>query len=116
MNTLIESIASCFDEVEFDYVFNFAAETKYSQSSEVYEDHILNLSVNCAKEAAKQNVKVFVQFSTAEVYDHKSVTSRLLIDTGWLYSLFSYRVLLQRCQKLNHGRPWLNTSTKQKRN
>ncbi|KAG0742487.1 hypothetical protein G6F26_006919 [Rhizopus arrhizus] len=70
--TIPESIASCFDEVEFDYVFNFAAETKYSQSSEVYEDHILNLSVNCAKEAAKQNVKVFVQFSTAEVYDHKS--------------------------------------------
>ncbi|KAF7722582.1 hypothetical protein EC973_002935 [Apophysomyces ossiformis] len=66
------SIQACFqrtDGKEFDYVFNFAAETKYSQVPEVYQERIYQLSINCAKEAAKRNVKVFVEMSTAEVYD-----------------------------------------------
>lgn len=69
----IASIASCFEDIEFDYVFNFAGETKYSQVPEIYHDRIYNLSVNCAKEAAKRNVKLFVEMSTAEVYEHSSV-------------------------------------------
>lgn len=71
------SIAACFDREDgrqFDYVFNFAAETKYSQASEIYKERILKLSVNCAKEAAKRNIKVFVEMSTAEVYDSNQVT------------------------------------------
>ncbi|KAI8876534.1 NAD(P)-binding protein [Backusella circina FSU 941] len=66
------SIAACFDREdgrEFDYVYNFAAETKYSQVPEIYQERIFNLSVSCAKEAAKRHVKVFVEMSTAEVYD-----------------------------------------------
>ncbi|KAI8097950.1 uncharacterized protein B0P05DRAFT_461143 [Gilbertella persicaria] len=66
------SISACFDREdgkEFDYVFNFAAETKYSQVPEIYQERIFNLSVNCAKEAAKRKLKVFVEMSTAEVYD-----------------------------------------------
>ncbi|KAI8373920.1 hypothetical protein EDC96DRAFT_497956 [Choanephora cucurbitarum] len=66
------SIAACFDRQDgnqFDYVFNFAAETKYSQVPEIYQERIFNLSVNCAKEAAKRKVKVFIEMSTAEVYD-----------------------------------------------
>ncbi|KAG2189247.1 hypothetical protein INT44_004389 [Umbelopsis vinacea] len=66
------SIEKCYtrsDGTEFDYVFNFAAETKYSQVSEVYRERIYNLSVNCAKEAAKRHVKVFLEMSTSEVYD-----------------------------------------------
>ncbi|KAG0168884.1 hypothetical protein DFQ28_010721 [Apophysomyces sp. BC1034] len=66
------SIHACFqreDGKEFDYVFNFAAETKYSQVPEVYQERIYQLSVNCAKEAAKRNIKIFVEMSTAEVYD-----------------------------------------------
>ncbi|KAI7863577.1 hypothetical protein BDF14DRAFT_1345331 [Spinellus fusiger] len=71
------SIAACFqkDGAPFDYVFNFAAETKYSQVPEIYQERILHLSVNCAKEAAKHNVKVFVEVSTAEVYDSDQVAS-----------------------------------------
>ncbi|CEG68673.1 hypothetical protein RMATCC62417_04885 [Rhizopus microsporus] len=69
------SIASCFEDIEFDYVFNFAGETKYSQVPEIYHDRIYNLSVNCAKEAAKRNVKLFVEMSTAEVYEHSSSPS-----------------------------------------
>ncbi|KAI9027178.1 hypothetical protein CLU79DRAFT_740703 [Phycomyces nitens] len=66
------AIASCFEREDgssFDYVFNFAAETKYSQVPEIYQERIFHLSVNCAKEAAKRKVRVFVELSTAEVYD-----------------------------------------------
>ncbi|KAI8337758.1 hypothetical protein BC941DRAFT_426101 [Chlamydoabsidia padenii] len=73
------SIASCFqqdDGKEFDYVFNFAAECKYSQVDEVYQDRIMNLSVNCAKEAAKRKIKVYIMLSTAEVYDSDQVASK----------------------------------------
>lgn len=73
----VASIAACFDREdgrEFDYVFNFAAETKYSQVPEIYQERIFNLSVNCAKEAAKRNVKLFIEMSTAEVYDSNQVS------------------------------------------
>ncbi|KAI9276747.1 hypothetical protein BDA99DRAFT_494018 [Phascolomyces articulosus] len=67
------SVESCFtkpDGTEYDYVFNFAAETKYSQVKEVYQERIFQLSVNCAKEAAKRKVKAFITMSTAEIYDN----------------------------------------------
>lgn len=73
---ILASIAACFnreDGKEFDYVYNFASETKYSQVPEIYQERIFNLSVNCAKEAAKRNIKVFIQISTAEVYDSSQV-------------------------------------------
>ncbi|CAG8545640.1 2104_t:CDS:10 [Diversispora eburnea] len=56
------------DGSSYDYVFNLAAETKYSQNEKVYEERILGLSVRNAKEAAKRKVKVFVEVSTAEIY------------------------------------------------
>ncbi|CAO3680728.1 unnamed protein product [Umbelopsis vinacea] len=65
------SIEKCYtrqDGTEFDYVFNFAAETKYSQVPEVYQERIYKLSLNCAKEAAKRKIKVFLEMSTSEVY------------------------------------------------
>ena len=33
------------------------------------------LSVNCAKEAAKQNAKLYIEVSTAQVYDSDKVRS-----------------------------------------
>jgi len=54
---------------EFDYVFNLAAETKYGQSEEVYDEKVFQLSLIAAKEAAKRKVKVFVEVSTAQVYE-----------------------------------------------
>ncbi|KAI9318392.1 hypothetical protein BX666DRAFT_1927480 [Dichotomocladium elegans] len=66
------SVANCFtkeDGSEYDYVFNFAAETKYSQVPEVYQERIYQLSVGCAKEAAKRHVKAYVTLSSSEIYD-----------------------------------------------
>jgi hypothetical protein len=39
----------------------------------VYRERIYNLSVNCAKEAAKRHIKVFLEMSTSEVYDSSKV-------------------------------------------
>eukprot|EP00999_Lentomonas_sp_LEN2_P002748 NODE_619_length_1323_cov_113.327759_g580_i0.p1 GENE.NODE_619_length_1323_cov_113.327759_g580_i0~~NODE_619_length_1323_cov_113.327759_g580_i0.p1 ORF type:complete len:400 (+),score=111.75 NODE_619_length_1323_cov_113.327759_g580_i0:109-1200(+) len=57
------------DDVKYDYVINCAAETTYSRTDDVYNERVLTLTVNCAKEAAKQGVKKFIELSTAQVYD-----------------------------------------------
>eukprot|EP00048_Salpingoeca_helianthica_P022045 m.16057 g.16057 ORF g.16057 m.16057 type:complete len:368 (+) comp6808_c0_seq1:868-1971(+) len=53
---------------EFDFVFNCAGITKSGQDDEVYRDNILQISVLAATEAARRNVKKFVELSTAHVY------------------------------------------------
>ncbi|KAI9790202.1 MAG: hypothetical protein M1835_001159 [Candelina submexicana] len=53
---------------QFDYVFNCGGETRYSQDDEVYRLRSLNLSVAAGKEAAKRDVKAFVEVSTGMVY------------------------------------------------
>ncbi|KAF9922523.1 hypothetical protein FBU30_007344 [Linnemannia zychae] len=57
------------DGSNFDYVINCAAETKFSQPEEIYEERIYRLSLNCAREAVKRKIKVFVQFSTGDIYE-----------------------------------------------
>jgi len=60
-----------FDElgIKWDYVINLAGETKYSQTDEVYKENIIDVSVTCANAAAKRGVKLFIEVSTAQVYD-----------------------------------------------
>ncbi|KAI9219274.1 NAD-dependent epimerase/dehydratase [Blastocladiella britannica] len=65
----IEKAFARDDGKPWDAVVNLAAETKYSQSESVYEEKIVLLSVHCAKEAAKQKAGVFIEVSTAQVYD-----------------------------------------------
>lgn len=71
------AIAGVFekDGKSFDIVFNCAGETKYGQNDEVYNERVTILSTNCAKEAAKQNVKMFIQLSTAQIYEHDKKAS-----------------------------------------
>jgi nucleoside-diphosphate-sugar epimerase len=52
----------------FDYVFNCAALTKYGQEEVVYQESVYDLSVKCARAAAKFKCKRFVELSTAQVY------------------------------------------------
>jgi len=40
---------------------------------QVYHERVFLLTTNCAKEAAKQEVKMFVELSTAQVYDADKV-------------------------------------------
>jgi len=59
-----------FDQTDFkiDYVFNLAGETKYSQTEEVYKENIIDVTLTCAKAAAKAGVKRFIEVSTSQVY------------------------------------------------
>lgn len=61
---------------EWDYVFNCGGETRYSQEEEVYKVRSLGLSVALGKEAAKRNVKCFVELSTGMVYKPNSSPSK----------------------------------------
>jgi len=56
------------ENYKFDFVFNLAGETKYSQTEEVYKENIIDVSVTCGKAAAKAGVKRFIEVSTSQVY------------------------------------------------
>ncbi|XP_063226526.1 uncharacterized protein LOC134533146 [Bacillus rossius redtenbacheri] len=52
---------------DFDYVINCACETRPGQTDPVYREGIYKLTVNCALEAAKHNVKRFVEVSSGHM-------------------------------------------------
>jgi len=60
------------DDAPFDYVFNAAGETKYSQADAVYQENIIDVSTTCATEAAKRGIKKFIEISTAQIYESNS--------------------------------------------
>jgi nucleoside-diphosphate-sugar epimerase len=77
--TSVPSIQKCLtleDGGKFTYVFNLAAETKYGQTEEVYNEKVFDLTVKCATEAAKAGVERFVEVSTAQVYAAGSKASK----------------------------------------
>ncbi|CAG2202379.1 unnamed protein product [Mytilus edulis] len=52
---------------EYDYVINLAAETKYGQTEPVYQEGVVSLSDNCAQEAARRNIKRYIEFSAGQM-------------------------------------------------
>lgn len=74
-----EGLARIFDRADgkqWDYVFNCGGETRYSQEDEVYKLRSLNLSLAVGREAAKRNVKVFVELIIGMVYKPDSSPSK----------------------------------------
>ena len=65
----LAAVASLFADQKFDYVVNLAAETKYGHNDNVYEERVYSLAMLVAKESAAHNVKLFVELSTAQVYE-----------------------------------------------
>ncbi|KAK8436443.1 NAD dependent epimerase/dehydratase family protein [Phyllosticta citricarpa] len=66
-----QSLGRIFDRENgqpWDYVFNCGGETRYSQEDEVYKVRSYALSMAVGREAAKRNVKCFVELSTGMVY------------------------------------------------
>jgi len=61
---------------KFNIVINLAAETKYGQTEEVYNEKIFDLSTRCAAEAIKQGVDRFIEVSTAQVYEAEKKPSK----------------------------------------
>ncbi|KAL5019592.1 hypothetical protein ScPMuIL_002484 [Solemya velum] len=64
------SVDSAFTDPdgEFDYVINLAAETKYGQTDPVYREGIVRLSMNCATEAAKRKVQLYLEVSSGQMH------------------------------------------------
>ncbi|XP_065841954.1 dTDP-glucose 4,6-dehydratase-like [Oscarella lobularis] len=60
----------------YDYVVCLAAETKFGQAEAVYKERVFNVTINCAKESAKRNVKRFVEVSTGRVYSPSKPKAR----------------------------------------
>jgi len=95
----------------FNYVFNLAAETKYSQTDEVYKEKVLDLSVKCATEAVKQGVDRFVEVSTGQIFEAgKKASSETSTTKPWTgiatYKLQAEKALKQMSGlKLNIVRP-----------
>jgi len=56
----------------FDYVVNLAAETRYDLGEDSHKRNTLKLADTCAREAAENKVKKFIQVSTAYVYASSS--------------------------------------------
>lgn len=46
----------------------------YYLKQQVYKEGIVKLSINCAKEAAKQNVKKFIEISDGHVHSSEKVS------------------------------------------
>jgi len=62
-------VEKVFEGADWDFVINLAGETKYSQTTEVYKENIIDVSRTCGLEAAKTHIKRFIEVSTAQVYD-----------------------------------------------
>jgi hypothetical protein len=63
----------------WDYVINCACETKPGQTDPVYREGILKLSVNCAVEAARLNVKRFVEVSSGHMCSSNKVSVKHIV-------------------------------------
>lgn len=70
-----ESCKNAFqlDNGSWDIVINCAGETKAGQTDPVYKEGILKLSLNCAKEAARLQVKHYVELSSGNMYNAEKV-------------------------------------------
>jgi len=89
------AIATLWDDGKsYDYVINLAAETKYGHNDEVYKERVEHLSLACATEAAKHNVRRFIEVSTAQVYEstNKPKSESGPIDPWTNIAKFKYSV------------------------
>ncbi|XP_045615049.1 dTDP-D-glucose 4,6-dehydratase [Procambarus clarkii] len=70
------SCAAAFGEEEWDWVINAAGETKTGQVEAVYQEGIVRLSTNCANEAAKRKVKVYLEVSAGSMFSDEKVAHK----------------------------------------
>ncbi|KAI8503068.1 hypothetical protein Bbelb_188890 [Branchiostoma belcheri] len=63
------------DDVTYDLVVNCASEGRLGQMEPVYNEGIVKLSVNCAKEASRRGARRYIELSTAHIYAPDKVAS-----------------------------------------
>lgn len=61
------------DGKNWDVVINCAGETKLGQTDPVYQEGILKLSINCAKEAACLKVAHYIEISSSHMLSSEKV-------------------------------------------
>lgn len=76
----IESCDKAFSATEdclsWDYVINCACETKSGQTDPVYQEGIFNLSLNCAKTAAKYKIRHYVEISSGHMFSSDKISHK----------------------------------------
>lgn len=95
------------DEGTFDYVFNLAAETKYGQSPDVYKERVLDVAVNCAREASRTGVKRFIHMSTAQVYNSDKIVSHEGSKLDPWTTLAQFHLKAERAMEQIDGLPYV---------
>lgn len=60
----------------WDLVVNCAGETKAGQTDPVYKEGILKLSLNCAKQAALQNVGRYIELSSGNMNSNEKTANK----------------------------------------
>jgi len=89
----------------FDIIFNLAAETKYGQTDEVYEEKVFRLSEKVAKAAVEFGCKKFIEVSTAQVYAEGKKPSKEDAKLNPWTSLAKYKLKAEQSLKAMDGLP-----------
>ena len=90
---------------KFDIVFNLAAETKYGQTTEVYEEKVLGLSQKVAEAAVEFQATKYIEVSTAQVYAvGKKASNESAKIEPWT-NLAKYKLLAEEALKQINGLP-----------
>jgi len=95
-----QSALSVEEDGGWDYVINCACETKSGQTDPVYREGILKLSLNCANEAAKLNVKRFVEVSSGHMCSTNKVGLLYILLFNQFFRLYFHMEKFHSCMKL----------------
>jgi len=101
-------VEKCFalDKGKFKYVFNLAAETKFSQTDEVYKEKVFDLTLLVARIAAKHGAERFVEVSTAQVYEPKKNPSKEEDSKKPWTGIATYKLKAEEDLKKINGLHW----------
>jgi len=67
-------VKKVFEDGPYQIVFNVAGNSNYGQTPEVYKENVVDIAKTCGKIAEQNPDTVFVQVSTAQVYDSEKKT------------------------------------------
>eukprot|EP00339_Tiarina_fusa_P022615 CAMPEP_0117024330 /NCGR_PEP_ID=MMETSP0472-20121206/18085_1 /TAXON_ID=693140 ORGANISM="Tiarina fusus, Strain LIS" /NCGR_SAMPLE_ID=MMETSP0472 /ASSEMBLY_ACC=CAM_ASM_000603 /LENGTH=365 /DNA_ID=CAMNT_0004730741 /DNA_START=21 /DNA_END=1118 /DNA_ORIENTATION=+ len=90
---------------KFDIVFNLAAETKYGQTEEVYNEKVLGLSRRAGQTAVEFGVSKFIEVSTAQVYAEGKKPSNTSAKLSPWTNLAKYKLQAENELKGINGLP-----------
>lgn len=101
------SCTTAFGEEEWDWVINAAGETKTGQVDAVYHEGIVRLSTNCANEAAKRKVKIYLEISDGHMASDEKVGHKESSDCNPWTVTAKYKQQVEKELKGLPGLHWL---------